>query len=244
MRIWALGIAIWLLLLAGAFQIDRWTYENAAGPVAELIGEKVWRFERPWGGRSPKVRELLYLSKRLGHAFFIVLVSVTIVVLVPRRARQVGVLWLCVAFAALVSQGLVRPSVAKLRPDAELEPARAAALVDRHGPDAVVRRHEVFHNRGHAVFRDPFSGFARSGGLTFPSGHATLAFATFAALSAMFPRGKPWFLLLACANAVSRVLMGEHFVSDVVAGAGVGYACAALVLARPRFRAAMERART
>lgn len=33
--------------------------------------------------------------------------------------------------------------------------------------------------------------------------------------------------------------MGEHFLSDVIAGAGVGYVCARLVLAVPRVRRLM-----
>ena len=53
----------------------------------------------------------------------------------------------------------------------------------------------------------------------------------FAALGRFFPRGRHWFLALACCTAMTRCLMAEHFLSDVVAGAGLGYATARGVLA-------------
>ena len=63
-----------------------------------------------------------------------------------------------------------------------------------------------------------------------------IAFAVFTVLGRAFPRGRRWFLLLACGVAASRVLVGEHFLSDVVAGAGMGYVSSRAVLAVPRFR--------
>jgi undecaprenyl-diphosphatase len=64
---------------------------------------------------------------------------------------------------------------------------------------------------------------------SFPSGHATTAFALFAVIGLVAPR---WFypgLVLATAIAVSRLSMGVHFPSDVVAGAIVGILGAYLV---------------
>ncbi len=58
--------------------------------------------------------------------------------------------------------------------------------------------------------------------LCFPSGHATLAFATAAALSILFPRCKWVFYLAALIVAAERVLETAHWMSDVVAGAAVG----------------------
>ncbi|MHC4730508.1 MAG: phosphatase PAP2 family protein [Planctomycetota bacterium] len=68
------------------------------------------------------------------------------------------------------------------------------------------------------------------------SSHSALAFATAAVLVACFRRGRFWFFALACGVAVSRVLMGEHFLSDVIAGSFVGYTCASALLAVPRLR--------
>ena len=63
-----------------------------------------------------------------------------------------------------------------------------------------------------------------------------MAFALFTALGAMFPRGRNWFLILALGVAASRVLIGDHFLSDAIAGGGIGYVTARVLLARPRLR--------
>jgi undecaprenyl-diphosphatase len=62
-------------------------------------------------------------------------------------------------------------------------------------------------------------------GLSFPSGHAALAFATATCLSAVMPRAWIVFFLLAACVAAERVLENAHYLSDVVAGAGLGIAC-------------------
>ena len=57
---------------------------------------------------------------------------------------------------------------------------------------------------------------------SFPSGHALTAvfFMTYVALARR--RGRVWALLLASAVAFSRVYVGMHFPSDVLAGAALG----------------------
>ncbi len=65
---------------------------------------------------------------------------------------------------------------------------------------------------------------------SFPSGHATNAFAVAAVVSIFFP---PFFrptLIWAILVALSRVTLNQHFVSDVVAGGLLGY-CGACVVA-------------
>jgi len=234
------GAAVWIALVFAAFPADRWVYRDVAGPVAERTGDKTWRFGRPSGGRSTGLLELLYLLKRMGHFFFTILIAVTIVLIAPQRRRQVVVLLLAVGVTAAVGQGLVKPAIAKIRPDAILSAQEAEALVRRDGPEAVIVVRGNTLNYGSAYFRAPFSGYREMSGLTFPSGHTALAFASFVVLAAAFPRARWWFLALACGVGVSRVLMGEHFVSDVVAGAGVGYACARALLRIPRVRRAMQ----
>jgi len=67
--------------------------------------------------------------------------------------------------------------------------------------------------------------------LAFPSGHATLAFATAAALAHLLPRFRWAFYVIAGLAAVERVLEGAHYPSDVLAGAALGVLSAHLVLA-------------
>jgi len=71
----------------------------------------------------------------------------------------------------------------------------------------------------------PFS----SRGIGFPSSHAVVAFGAAAILSRLFPRAKWVWYAAAIGCAVSRLLAHAHYLSDVVAGASIGIAVAALV---------------
>jgi undecaprenyl-diphosphatase len=66
---------------------------------------------------------------------------------------------------------------------------------------------------------DPLMGAI---GGSFPSGHAATAFAGAVALSYLWRRGTPLFLLLAVAISFSRVYVGVHYPGDVLAGAALG----------------------
>ena len=75
---------------------------------------------------------------------------------------------------------------------------------------------------------------------SFPSGHATTAFAAATAAAVLMPRLRWPFLALAALVALSRVYLGVHFVLDILAGAllgtliGLGTALAARrAVARP-----------
>src|ERR1039458_197317 len=57
---------------------------------------------------------------------------------------------------------------------------------------------------------------------SFPSGHTITAFAVALSLSAFYPGLLPGLLFCAASIALSRVLLGMHFLSDVVAGALIG----------------------
>ena len=57
---------------------------------------------------------------------------------------------------------------------------------------------------------------------SFPSGHATTAFATAVVLGLWYPRGTGVFVGLAVLVAISRVMLGAHFPSDALAGALLG----------------------
>jgi undecaprenyl-diphosphatase len=69
------------------------------------------------------------------------------------------------------------------------------------------------HCWAHIVTRDKFS---------FPSGHSTTAFAVALSLGSFYPEIMPLLLVLAANVAVSRVVIGMHFVSDVLVGSGMG----------------------
>jgi membrane-associated phospholipid phosphatase len=71
----------------------------------------------------------------------------------------------------------------------------------------------------------PFS----SRGIGFPSSHAVVAFGAAAMLSRLFPRARVVWYAAAVGCAISRLLAHAHYFSDVVAGAVIGIAAAALV---------------
>ena len=70
---------------------------------------------------------------------------------------------------------------------------------------------------------------------SFPSGHATNIYALATVLAMLWPRGKVLLYTVAAWIAASRVLIGQHYFTDVVAGAMLGTAFPYLV--RERFAA-------
>ena len=76
---------------------------------------------------------------------------------------------------------------------------------------------------------------------SFPSGHATTAAAAATALALLVPRWRALACVLAVLVGVSRVLLGVHFVGDVLAGLALGAAIgAAVALAGRRYLTADE----
>jgi undecaprenyl-diphosphatase len=68
---------------------------------------------------------------------------------------------------------------------------------------------------------------------SFPSGHTITAFCAAVPIGLHYPLLMPLVLFCACSIAASRIVLGLHFLSDVVAGmligSGIGYSAFALV---------------
>ncbi|MEP9378106.1 phosphatase PAP2 family protein [Aquabacter sp. CN5-332] len=61
----------------------------------------------------------------------------------------------------------------------------------------------------------------KSGYASFPSGHSAIVFASAVAFAALFPRARAILIALAVLVASSRVVLGSHYPSDVLAGGAI-----------------------
>ncbi|MGH7193299.1 MAG: phosphatase PAP2 family protein [Candidatus Saccharimonadales bacterium] len=147
------------------------------------------------------VRELMSIAEALGHGVGVTLIVVTIFVLDPAARRRLP------RFIAAVALGGLGANVVKL-------------LIARDRPGAV----DLLNVEVVRTFGD-WLPLAHNGSLhqSFPSAHTATAVAMALMLSALYPRGWRLFGTLAALVAAQRVLSGAHFLSDVWAGAAVGW---------------------
>jgi undecaprenyl-diphosphatase len=61
---------------------------------------------------------------------------------------------------------------------------------------------------------------------SFPSGHSITAFAVAVSIGLFYPELLAWLLTAAVLIAASRIILGMHFLSDVIVGSAIGVALA------------------
>lgn len=136
---------------------------------------------------------------------------VAVVWIYDRRGWRAGALLVIVASVTGLVSVLIRMGAGRLRPDGHF----ASGLLNDGGN-----------------YWEFLRGFGRSGDLSFPSGHATLAFATAAVLAYLSPRGRWLFFFIAAGCSLGRVVMQAHFYSDVLCGGFLGFALGTYLVRR------------
>ena len=128
-----------------------------------------------------------------------------------------GTIW--VALALLIAWRTSRPIL----------PTGILAAVCVWGADGVSHLLKATTNRPRPYVAMPHlhTLISRPGSESFPSSHATTAFAGAVVLSFLLPRLWPLFLAAAALVAFSRLYVGVHYPTDVIAGAATGAVFAA-----------------
>lgn len=108
--------------------------------------------------------------------------------------------------------------------------AGVAAAVASLGTTYLVQRmlKPVFRRKRPHIGRDVTVVGIRTTDASFPSGHSAASFAAATALATFYPKSAPLGFTLAAGVGASRVHLGHHFPSDVVAGGVIGLATGAL----------------
>ena len=151
--------------------------------------------------RVPGITELMALFSALGNMGFIWIV-IGLICLFFSEKRQTGIcIFLTIAIVYIVAELILDPMVARVRPcDAGI------------GVNAVV-------------------GVSHSG-YSFPSGHTTISFAVAMVICMMSESRKSKFaaVFLAIIIAFSRLYLGVHYPTDVLAGMVIGIVIAVIVV--------------
>jgi len=154
-------------------------------------------------------RLLMDLLKLPGEYYFVIAVAGVIALAHPLRWRAGGFVLLATAVSGI--NGLIKWVAGRTRP----------FKLDVFEPGT---NHPLAEPFMLEPFRGGFHGLFHGKNLSFPSGHAALAFATAAAVAMLWPRSRwRWSgFALAIVVAAERIAENAHWLSDTVAGAALG----------------------
>ena len=145
---------------------------------------------------NPWLARLSNIGDRLGKGESLVVISLVIWAIGFVLKQQV---WKAAGWQSLLAHGI-------------------AGVVSNLTKHVVGRPRPKFMHAG-TLELSPVSG---SGWDSFPSGHVTASFAVAAVLAVKFPKFRYAIWFVACAIAVSRIVRGSHYLTDVAGGALLG----------------------
>ena len=186
------------------FSLRRW--QGRLLLLLVLLGP-AWLVDRPLAERNPRqyrihtVEKWRDAARQFGEPFCAIWLVLAIWFIEPSRRRPMVITLVGVLVAGLIGNGL-KLAVGRERPQV---------------------------SDGHTVFRGPQWPGAMKPDASLPSGHTVSAFALAYGMSRVFPRGRGVFVFLAAACGASRFLGETHFLTDVLAGAWVGWESARMV---------------
>lgn len=147
--------------------------------------------------RNPVLDPIMKVITTLGNAGILWIV-LTVLLLIPKKTRKVGIISACALFASLlVNNILIKNLVARVRPYNAIE-----------GLIPIVSKPSEF---------------------SFPSGHAASSFASASVYYRKLPKkyGVP-AVVIAVVISLSRLYVGVHYPTDVLAGFISGVGCSYL----------------
>jgi membrane-associated phospholipid phosphatase len=103
-----------------------------------------------------------------------------------------------------------------------------------HLAQGAIGRYRPNQADGHLAFAPPLSRVLDKTDVGFPSGEATTAFALATVLTMLFPAGRWAFYAAGTLAALTRLVNGAHYFSDVVGGALLGSVVAFYLFGRLR----------
>jgi membrane-associated phospholipid phosphatase len=187
-----------LLIGVGFAGLDRWFYEHVS---CVLNIDEGHPSKLTFYGLTKPFWDLCRLF--IGHALAGLVILGYAVAVEPRRWRVVTAAALAIALAGLLAN-VIQAGVGRARPNRDTSPLTFTPFKQFVAKEGLVA--QIFGKEG----------------VCFPSGEAATAFALAAVLSAMYPRWRVVLYAAGTLGAVTRLMNGAHYLSDVAAGALLG----------------------
>jgi len=212
-RLWPAGVAVVLAALASLDPLTTWEF------VYQSILRKI------------PGDEFFSTSKQFVGATMLLTLTVIIGVYAPPVRRWLPMMVLGILLSSIATETF-KQTFARARPPygSRMDTDQIEWIYDymKDNPEIALPMHRGDHWLGFRENRPYFeSNYA-----SYPSGHASSAFALAAFFCAAFPRLKWFWLLLAFGTAVARIRYRRHYPEDTLAGGALGWVIAQWVFSR------------